>query len=734
MRVFFLALILVLCSVYPIYAHYESLEGTQNESIIIEVDGNPYDHRDYIQEHHPFIEIVAVYDTLINGLALRGKEKQLKEAATLDFIKSIHTVHTYKPTLKKQYNTLLEQESDFFLPSELNDTEYTGKGVKVGVIDTGIDYTHPDLVDNYVGGYDLVDLDDDPMETDPNEGISTTHGTHVAGIIAANGHVQGVAPDASIYAYRALGPGGMGTSIQVIAALERAVKDGMDIINLSLGNSVNGPDYPTSVAVNKAVDMGAALVIANGNEGPGYWTVGSPATAEKSVSVGAWSHPKQAPVLYERKHDKQISILPVIGAFTWNLQKSYPVTHFNKEENVNGKIVLIQQTEAPLYELVKSAENNGAVAVLLFNDEAEEFQETVTNEADPVQIPVAFISPDDGKWIEQTLDQEVIYLDTQYKEEAEGTASFSSRGPVTVNWQIKPDVLAPGTNILSTIPGGYAIQNGTSMAAPHVAGAIAVIKEAKPNWTTEQIIGALKTTAQQIKKEDGDLTEPIEQGMGKIQIQKAIATDTIIHHSLLTFGQMVDYKESKKVKLTIENITDKDQTYQFRIPTKEKGIQWDLPQAFTVKKGKQKDITIGLDIIPTLYNKEGIFQDWLQLENKRTRKTYYLPYLFVNKNADQPLAEGFHITLKPFTEDTYIYQLYMTEPAEQLDIHIYEHASLLYEKTLLSLQDVHTGLKKGEIEITDMEPGTYKAGVDIQLENGEDESFETDLVIPEQIE
>ena len=733
MRLLFLTAFLLFFSVYPAFAYVENLESIKHNSIIIEVDGNPYEHGDYIQLHHPFIEIIAIYDTLMNGLALKGKSKQLKEVASLDFVKSIHTVQTYKPAVIHQFEKLLDQESDYFLPSELNDTEYTGKGVKVGVIDTGIDYNHPDIKENYVGGYDLVDLDDDPMETDPNEGIPTTHGTHVAGIIAANGYLQGVAPDASIYAYRALGPGGMGTSIQVIAALERAVKDGMDIINLSLGNSVNGPDYPTSLAVNKAVDMGAALVIANGNEGPDYWTVGSPATAEKSVSVGAWSHPKQIPVLYEKKHNKEISLLPMSGPFTWKLQKDYPVINFDKQENVNGKIALILRSETPLYESVKNAANNGAVAVLIVNDDEGEFHEAITNEEEPIQIPVASISQDDGEWIVQALEQKEIYLDTIYKEEIEGTASFSSRGPVTVNWQIKPDILAPGTNVLSTIPNGYAILNGTSMAAPHVAGAIAVIKEAKREWTNEQIISALKTTAQQIKKEDGDLTDPIEQGMGKIQIQKAIDTDTIIHNSLLAFGQMDNYKESKKVKLTIENVSDKDQTYQFRIPKYKKGIQWNLPQTFTVKKGEQKEIFIELETIPTL-NKEGIYQGWLQLEKKDKGQTYYLPYLFVNENANQPIAEGFHITLKPFAKDMYTYQLYMTERAEQIKIHIYDYASLLYERTLLSLQNVNIGLKEGEIEILDMDPGTYKAVVDIQLENGEYESFETDLIIPEQIE
>ena len=101
-----------------------------------------------------------------------------------------------------------------------NNRRLTGKGVTVGVIDTGVDYTHPDLRRNFAGGHDLVDNDRDPMET-KTLGKATVHGTHVAGIIAANGKLMGVAPDAKILAYRALGPGGGGTTENVLARLSR---------------------------------------------------------------------------------------------------------------------------------------------------------------------------------------------------------------------------------------------------------------------------------------------------------------------------------------------------------------------------------------------------------------------------------------------------------------------------------------------------------------------------------
>src|SRR5699024_1414390 len=178
---------------------------------------------------------------------------------------------------------------------------------------------------------------------------------------------------------------------------------------------------------------------------------------------------------------------------------------------------------------------------------------------------VASISQQDGIWLEKKIQQEkkTLNIETAYQETKTDIAPFSSRGPVTVNWDIKPDVIAPGTNILSTVPGGYQELQGTSMAAPHVAGSIAVLKEAQPNWTNEQIIGALKTTANQLTTEDQTALDPIVQGMGDIQIDKAINTETIIYNPLLSFGKMDEYKETKTIDVTVENTTNEEQTYSF---------------------------------------------------------------------------------------------------------------------------------------------------------------------------
>jgi len=169
----------------------------------------------------------------------------------------------------------------------VQNTNFTGTGIVVAVIDTGIERTHPALAGKVIGGYDFVDNDGDPMD-------DHGHGTHVAGIIAAEGTVmRGVAPGVRLLAYKVLNAAGRGTTSGVIAAIERALdpngdgdfSDRADIANLSLGDR-GRPDDPLARAVDRAVAEGMIVCAAAGNDGA-FHRIGSPAGAARAITVGA---------------------------------------------------------------------------------------------------------------------------------------------------------------------------------------------------------------------------------------------------------------------------------------------------------------------------------------------------------------------------------------------------------------------------------------------------------------
>ncbi|QHE53803.1 S8 family serine peptidase [Pontibacillus sp. HMF3514] len=695
----------------------------EQKSMIIEVEGDANKWKTHVEKYYPRIEVVQVYDTLLQALAVKGSQSHLQQLEQAEFVKQIFPVQKYQVHANDSMSYLFDK----YTPRE--QLPYTGKGVKVGVIDTGIDYEHPDLRKNYKGGYDVVDLDGDPMETKQHQGAPTLHGTHVAGIIAANGEFKGMAPDAELYGYRALGPGGMGTSVQVIAAIEQAVEDDMDIINLSLGNTINGPDWPTSIAVNKAVEMGVSMVISNGNSGPGVWTVGSPATAVDAIGVGASTPPIKLPYLYAYFERKNIPITPLVGSTAWDLQKDYPLQNIDlakgKMPDLRGKIALIKRGEITFTQKAQAAERAGAVAAVIYNNEEGRFQGGLEEE---VSIPVASISKESGEWIIENILPDKKWLETKYKTIQDTLADFSSKGPVTWNWDIKPDILAPGVAIKSTVPGGYKELQGTSMAAPHVAGALALIKEAHPDWGPHQLKAALLTTASPIKKETGEFLEPIAQGMGRIQPQKAIDPPTFIYNSRLTFGRVLKDVETREATVTIKNRTDERQEYYFKSPNQMRGLQWQVPMSFSLGAGEQKAVQIKVKIDQRQIDLSKPFhQGWITLHDEHN--TYHLPYLFLTKKTDFPRVMGLEFTLKPFTKETYQYQVYLPLEADEFQIDLYNPDTLRFERTILSKQDVKRGVVKGTLTKDEVgEDGIYLAVLTIQKGNMK-QTFETKIVI-----
>lgn len=778
-------------------------EDREEISLILEVTDDAEEHAAILKEKVPRLEVVATYDLLFQGIAVKGNIETIKRAVQLDFVEASYPVKTYTtlskasptfvgkrwnmpridnstlsvehehyPSLQAENTSLLNGnhatfraentsllnknrattmhrsnisasdqitpslqtgdgvdelgvgERPFVLPSEMNDTQFTGKGVKVGVVDTGIDYEHPDLRANFAGGFDLVDLDDDPMET--QDILPTMHGTHVAGIIAADGVLQGVAPDAEIYAYRALGPGGSGTSIQVMAAMEEAVKEGVDVINLSLGNTVNGPDYPTSKAVTEAAKLGVAVVVANGNAGPENWTVGAPATSAHAMSVGAYETESRLPSLYIAKADKEISIQSLPFARPWQFERDHEVVM--PDEKLPGNFALLQVDAETIAEDIMVMQENRVKGVILYEEKASEIDWMSELMEAEIDIPIALLALQDGRWLKRNLkEKDPLYADTKYDIKPAGIAEFSSRGPVTVDWELKPDLVAPGVNIVSTVPGGYDILNGTSMAAPHVAGAIAVMKEAQPTWTNEQIFNALKTTAQQVAEPSGEIVSPVEQGSGFIQLSAAIETDLIVHGAPLTFGKVGRYVNKREQRVTIENLSSEEKVLHFEIPKKSTGLSWQLPQQFVLAPNEKEEIILKLGTNSLLLD-EGTFQGWLSLVEQNRKIN--LPYVVVNETADYKKVMGFSFDINRFDDSTYDYELYVPEKVTGVKIKLFHPDSLIYKGELLELTDLTVGMNEGKVDKADVEfAGEYYGLIVVELENGELAHYDTMLYL-----
>ena len=672
------------------------------------------------------IRIRNIYKYALNGFTVEGTRKSIMELLETQEIDLISELATYEVAVNESVPFIGGEAVRGYFDGDNH--RLTGRGVKVGIIDTGIDYNHPDLRSVYKGGRDLVDHDDDPMETIGTPLLATIHGTHVAGIIAANGKLKGVAPEAEIYAYRALGPGGMGNTESVIAAIDATIRDKMDIINLSLGNSINGPDLPITIALNKAVEHGITAVVSSGNAGPKEWTVGSPGTSAKAISVGASSPPMKSPYLRIGLGQKvnELQLHSINGAKLWDLKSFQHVIDgghgtLSELKGIKNKVVLVERGKINLLEKLLNVQKMGGIGVIIYNNSEAPFLPDVKA---PVLIPAVWITKEDGQFMKNYIfHNKEQAMKVVYKEEADLLASFSSRGPVTVSWEIKPDLVAPGVSIDSTIPGGHLTLQGTSMSAPHVAGAAALLKQAHPDWTPDQIKSALMTTAKQLRNKEGSYYKTYEQGAGRLQLEEAVEVDTFFYPSSITFG-LFDKKEGENQhskKLVIENKSDFVQQYSFSIPKDEKGLNWSLPLGFSLQPNEKKEVEISLSI-DAKELKKGIYDGYLGV--REGAKTLHLPFLYMKEEPNYPQVMGFHFS-DGDESATYRYEMYMPCGGDEMMIALYDYSSLRFKGFLDYSAPAPSGYIQKEIPKNDLpEPGLYHAVISIKKGGKSKELYE----------
>ena len=484
--------------------------------------------------------------------ALAKNEISLKKCSHMQYQKiffltiliSISTVLISNQLQSTDNISILVNNSGPFIGTSISyQSGYDGSGIVVSIIDTGIDLNHPDLEGQIIGGYDFVDNDEIPEDTNG-------HGTQVAGIIASNGNLKGIAPNSKILMYKVSEDGESVPSHLIIKAIEKSIEDNADIINISLG--INQTNTKIDQVVNKAVKNNIFVVTAAGNFGPELSTIGSPGINPNAITVGAtFNNVTSSLVSTFEIEDKTFNVFPMVGtqALTEPITSQIIFGKYGRvndllEGNFQDSIMLIERGSDIENEIVyfsdkeKNAANVGARAIIVYNNEpgiffGELIHEYVDEGYEPT-IPALSVSRDDGLIIKEILQSDTKgTLDVFYHPDF--VAYFSSRGPVSP-FYIKPDLVAPGAFINTTdINGDYKISSGTSFAAPHVAGTAALILQKNPELTPQELKSILMTTSE-IVYDQFDDRFPIEvSGNGRIDASKAINAELIIMPANLIF-------------------------------------------------------------------------------------------------------------------------------------------------------------------------------------------------------
>ena len=467
---------------------------------------------------------------------------------------------------QSDFQTYLDKSGPYIGTKTANESGFDGTGITIAVIDTGVDYNHPDLFGlgdqgKVIGGYDYIDKDNTPIDT-------SGHGTEVAGIIAADGQLKGIAPKSKILAYRVSDDGNSVSSDLIIKAIEQAIVDGADIINISLG--INRTNHKIDNAVNKAIDQGILVVTAAGNNGPELGTIGSPGLNPNTITVGAtYNNISSSLVSTLEVGDKRFQVLPMVGTKALDepiiaeiLFGKYSRERDLEGTNVENSILLVERGSDVEDEIVyfsdkeHNAATAGAQAIVVYNSKPGIFLGELTHEfAGPnyqPSIPALSMNNKDGLMLRELLKEKTIgTLNVFYNPDF--VAFFSSRGPVSP-FYIKPDLVAPGAFVNTTlIDGKYNFTSGTSFAAPHVTGAAALLLQKEPDLEPNDIKSILTTTSDSVSDAYGNKF-PLEfAGTGRLNLTKAFNANLIISPTYLTFN-LSQEKQSQTQMLEIKSL------------------------------------------------------------------------------------------------------------------------------------------------------------------------------------
>ena len=528
----------------------------------------------YTESHH--------FRDLFNGLTVRAAATDVNKLRALPGVVSVYP--DVKVNVSQQEDpsgnvtdliTALKQTGADVAQSELG---LTGRGVRVAVIDTGVDYDHPDLGGCFgpgcrvAKGYDLVGdafnaNDVVPIiRPDPDPDDCNGHGTHVAGIVGANGGIKGVAPGVTFFAYRVFGCAGTTTSEILIDAMERARRDHADVVNMSIGAALQWPQYPTAKAADRLVRHGVVVVASAGNDAIlGLYGSSAPSVGKNVIAVASFDNTHANLLSFTiSADDTRIGYIDAAAAAVTPRSGSFPMARTGTTAStadacsplvagsLTGKVVLIRRGTCGFYQKAFNAQTAGAAGVVLYNNVAGFISPTVAPPAGapPITIPVVAVTAGRGSLMNGRLAAGPVTMTWTNAVTIEPNpmvnliSIFSSFG-LAPDLSFKPDIGAPGGTVRSTLPleqGGYGNLSGTSMSSPHVAGAVALLLEARPRTSPEEVQQRLQNSARPHLWSGnpglGFLDNVHRQGAGMLQIDDAVTAGAVVSPSSLALGEI----------------------------------------------------------------------------------------------------------------------------------------------------------------------------------------------------
>ncbi|HEX8699609.1 MAG TPA: S8 family serine peptidase, partial [Myxococcaceae bacterium] len=337
--------------------------------------------------------------------------------------------------------------------------------------------------------------------------------------------------------------------------------DGMHVLNMSIGAAFQAwPQYPTAQAATRLVNKGVVVVASIGNSGTsGLYAAGAPGVGHKVIGVANFQNTHAFLPAFSLSPDNKLvgynaaSGTPSVTGGTLSVARTGTPSTVDDgcaplpAGSLQGKVALIRRGTCSFHIKALNAQNAGAAAVLLYNNAAGALNPSVAG-TPAITVPVGGITQADGVLINNRLAAGPVALTWQlgasFPQADGGLISASSSHGMTYELVLKPDIGGPGGNIYSTYPlegGGYASLSGTSMSSPHVAGAAALVLQARPN-TPAQAMAAILQNSAQPKVWSGNpglgLLELVHrQGAGMVQVDKAVQATTRVEPGKLSLGE-----------------------------------------------------------------------------------------------------------------------------------------------------------------------------------------------------